>query len=155
MTVTSLRRRASICLFFFLEDYRRCFLLTCPCSARGITVEGHHWRGAWWWNRLFHINRVFNFAIEIISSKSVIKINYLNFIPYMYYILPKLKLSELEARLFCFIYLFIHLCFKPFFSKAAILFKHLECWQLRPLSCLPLSCLRPCNVIMNFTANIH
>ena len=128
---------------------------TCPCSARGITVEGHHWRGAWWWNRLFHINRVFNFAIEIISSKSVIKINYLNFIPYMYYILPKLKLSELEARLFCFIYLFIHLCFKPFFSKAAILFKHLECWQLRPLSCLPLSCLRPCNVIMNFTANIH
>ena len=81
---------------------------TCLCSARGITVQGHPAQGARWWSRLFHINRVFNFSRESISSNCILDKQIIIF-SISLNILPELKLSEHETNMI--ILTFIHFFF--------------------------------------------
>ena len=96
-------------LFIFNPfQYTRSNFNTCPCSARGITVQGHPAQGARWWSRLFHINRVSNFSRESISSNCILDKQIIIF-SISLNILPELKLSEHETNMI--ILTFIHFFF--------------------------------------------
>ena len=82
--------------------------ITCPCSARGTIRKGHRAQGAWWWSRLFHINRVFNFSRESISSNCILDKQIIIF-SISLNILPELRLSEHETNMI--ILTFIHFFF--------------------------------------------
>ena len=94
------------------------YIFPCPCSARGAIRKGHRAQGAWWWSRLFHINRVSNFSRESISSNCILDKQIIIF-SISLNILPELKLSEHETNM-------IILTFSHFFFILLLQSRHFE-----------------------------